>query len=60
MFKTVCGVMCAAGIILIMGVAGSDCDGKCMENAMSLADTVLYSGLGLALLGAGAWGLSRT
>ena len=41
------------GFFLLLGVAGSDCDGKCMENAMSLGDTIMYAGLGLAMMATG-------
>ena len=44
---TIIGV---TGFLLLAGVAGSDCDGKCMENAMSLKDTILYSFLGMAMM----------
>lgn len=44
---TVIGV---AGFLLMAGVAGSDCDGKCMENAMSMADTIKYGLLGLGMM----------
>lgn len=44
---TVIGV---AGFLLMAGVAGSDCDGKCMENAMSIGDTIMYGLLGLGMV----------
>jgi hypothetical protein len=55
--KFVFGVMIAVGFLLILGAAGSDCDGKCMENAMPLADVLLYSAGGLFLMAMGALGL---
>jgi hypothetical protein len=42
-----------SGLLLMFGVAGSDCDGACMENAMSLGDTILYGLLGLAMFAFG-------
>jgi len=41
------------GMLIVIGVAGSDCDGKCMQDAMSLTDSVLWSLLGIAFL---VWG----
>ena len=38
------------GIVILFGVAGADCDGKCMENAMSIFDSILYSLAGLSFL----------
>jgi hypothetical protein len=51
------GLMVAVGIILILGAAGSDCDGKCMENAMPIGEMLMYSALGLVLIALGAAGL---
>lgn len=42
------------GILILFGVAGADCDGKCMENAMSITEMLLYSMAGLAFLLSGA------
>ena len=35
-----------AGLVLMSG-AGGDCDGKCMEYANTLGETMLYGFLGL-------------
>ena len=42
------------GILILFGVAGADCDGDCMENAMGLTEMLLYSMAGLAFLLSGA------
>jgi len=55
--KYVFGMMIAVGFILVLGVAGSDCDGKCMENAMPMTDVLMYSALGLVMMIAGAVGI---
>lgn len=55
--KYIFGTMIFVGFLMVLGVAGSDCDGKCMERAMSLGDSLLYSGIGLALMFAGALGI---
>jgi hypothetical protein len=44
------GVILFVGFILILGAAGSDCDGKCMENAMSIGDILIYSFIGLGMM----------
>ena len=58
--KYVFGLMIAVGFFLVLGVAGSDCDGKCMENTMPLTDALLYSTLGIVLMLAGAVGINKT
>ena len=42
------------GIFLVLGTAGADCDGKCMENAMTIGQTIAYflMGIGATALGA--------
>ena len=42
------------GILILFGVAGADCDGKCMENSLSLTEILMYSLGGLAFLLSGA------
>lgn len=48
-FKIVGSVLVAVGIFLIFGAVGSDCNGDCMEKALSISDTILYIMLGLSL-----------
>lgn len=55
--KFVFGTMIAVGFIFVLGVAGSDCDGKCMENAMSMGDTIIYSLVGIGLMLGGIFGI---
>ena len=50
MMKVIGTIIGVSGFLLLMGVAGSDCDGKCMENAMSIGDTILYGLLGLGMM----------
>ena len=53
MIKLIKAAIVATGIFgffLMLGAVGSDCDGKCMENAMSLLDTLLYSLLVVAMM----------
>ena len=42
-------ILICLGIAMMAGSAG-DCDGKCMENAMSIGDTILYGLLGLGMM----------
>ena len=41
------------GLIMMAGAAG-DCDGKCMDQANSLGEMIMYAVTGLALFGTGA------
>jgi hypothetical protein len=49
-----------AGFLLMIGVAGADCDGKCMENALPIVETIQYALMGLAMMAIGAWGAMVT
>jgi len=57
--KYVFGMMIAVGFFLVLGVAGSDCDGKCMENSMPIADVLMYSAVGIVLMLAGVVGIRK-
>ena len=46
-------VMMIVGILMMAG-AGGDCDGKCMENSMSLTDILLYTTIGFTMMISGA------
>jgi len=53
-----------AGTILVVGlmmVAGSanDCDGKCMEQANTIGEMLMYAGLGMTMFVFGALVLMR-
>ena len=39
-----------AGFIMMAGSAG-DCDGKCMENALSITEVLLFALAGFAMIG---------
>ena len=53
MIKAVGYVFVFIGIFLMLGSAGADCDGKCMENAMTLSEIVMYAlgGMAIAICG---------
>lgn len=59
LIKFVFGTMAAAGALIILGTAGADCDGKCMENALTIAQILEYTFYGLVLLALGAFGLYK-
>jgi len=45
-------ILIVTGIILAAG-SGGDCDGKCMEYANSLSETLFYAFIGLSMMMAG-------
>lgn len=47
-------VLIFVGFFLVLGAAGSDCDGKCMENAMSLSEFFMFTSVGLCGIIAGS------
>lgn len=53
MIKYLGYALATVGFFLVVGTAGADCDGKCMENAMSLWDTVVYMTAGLIMIAVG-------
>jgi len=55
--KFVFGTLAFVGFLIILGTAGADCDGKCMERAMSLGDIMKWIAIGLTTLGVGVVGL---
>ena len=46
-------VLIMVGIVLMAG-SGGDCDGKCMENANTLGETMMYAFIGLSVFMTGA------
>lgn len=57
--KTIYAVFITVGFFLVLGAAGSDCDGKCMENAMPMDQVLMFSFGGLIMIALGALGFSR-
>jgi len=45
-------ILIVTGIILAAGSAG-DCDGKCMENANTIGEMIMYASIGLAMMALG-------
>lgn len=57
--KFVFGAMIVAGMLIVLGTAGADCDGKCMENSLTLGEILEYTFYGIALIVVGAFGLNK-
>ena len=52
-FNTIATLMLAIGIIMIAG-SGGDCDGKCMEQANTISEMLMFAGIGLSFFITGA------
>ena len=48
--KLIGGTLAAVGFFFIAGAMGSDCDGKCMENALGMMEILKWMGIGLATM----------
>ena len=48
--KLIGGTLAAVGFFIIAGVMGSDCDGKCMENAMGMMQSLQWILIGLVTM----------
>jgi|TARA_B110000503_G_scaffold112908_1_gene169403 hypothetical protein len=58
--KYVFGTMVAVGFLMVLGAAGNDCNGKCMENAAPIGELLKMVGYGIAVAAAGTFGLLKT
>ena len=47
MLKIMGGLMMVVSFFVVLGAAGSDCDGDCVQNAMSIPETLFYVGSAL-------------
>ena len=60
MFKNIIvGCIGAFGFLLILGVAGSDCGGSCMEDAMSLDKMMIYGTIGIIMIAFSVYFLNK-
>ena len=59
MIKVIGYVFVFIGIFTVLGTAGADCDGKCMENALSLTEIALYTMGGMCATAVGALMIMR-
>lgn len=57
--KFVFGLMIAAGFLLVIGTAGADCDGKCMENSLTIGEIIQFMFYGIILIAIGAFGMLK-
>jgi hypothetical protein len=53
MKTAISSILIMAGVVLMAGSAG-DCDGKCVENSNTIAEMLMYAGMGLTLFLTGA------
>jgi len=53
MKTAISSILIMVGIVLMAGSAG-DCDGKCVENSNTIAEMLMYAGMGLTLFLTGA------
>ena len=53
MFKiiinTIATLLVFVGIVMMAGSAG-DCDGKCVENANTISEMLMFTGIGLTMI----------
>jgi hypothetical protein len=53
MKTAISSILIIVGLVMMAG-SGGDCDGKCMENANTLGETLMYAFLGMALFATGS------
>ena len=51
MRNIIAGALGITGFLLVLGAVGSDCYGKCMENALSFTEVLLFALAGFAMIG---------
>jgi hypothetical protein len=59
MVKGVCLGLIIGGFLVMMGAVGSDCDGACPENALTIQEIFGFCIAGLILVGVGFLGLNK-
>tara|TARA_B100000700_G_scaffold195348_1_gene215015 strand:+ start:548 stop:748 length:201 start_codon:yes stop_codon:yes gene_type:complete len=52
-FNTLATLLIAVGLMMMAGAAG-DCDGKCVEQANTISQMLMYAGIGLSFFITGA------
>jgi len=55
MMKIIGYVLGIIGFFILLGTAGADCDGKCMENALDIGDIIKGVFMGIALMMVGTY-----
>lgn len=56
--NSIAGTLLLVGLVMMAGSAG-DCDGKCMEQANTIGEMLMYAGIGLTMFVFGALVLMR-
>jgi len=53
MMKVIGYIVGFIGFFILLGTAGADCDGKCMENSLTIVQIMegVFMGIGLMMLG---------
>jgi len=53
MMKVIGYIVGFIGFFILLGTAGADCDGKCMENSLTVVQIMegVFMGIGLMMLG---------
>jgi len=54
----IAGTLLVVGLMMVAGSA-NDCDGKCMEQANTIGEMLMYAGLGMTMFVFGALVLMR-
>ena len=54
--KTAIGAILVFGGLIAMAGSAGDCDGACMENAMSISEILVFTGGGIFMIAMGALG----
>jgi len=57
MIKFISYASIVIGLLVVIGAAGDDCGGDCIERAMPLADLMLMVAIGLGMMVAGIIGV---
>jgi len=56
--NSIAGTLLVVGLMMVAGSA-NDCDGKCMEQANTIGEMLMYAGLGMTMFVFGALVLMR-
>ena len=53
MMKVIGYIVGFIGFFILLGTAGADCDGKCMENSLTIVEIMqgVFMGIGLMMVG---------
>ena len=53
MMKVIGYIVGFMGFFILLGTAGADCDGKCMENSLTIVEIMqgVFMGIGLMMVG---------